>query len=233
MTPILKVITEYCAVYVDDINLSDLQTADAPLYARRMWQYLNAAIPLFTLPAEMGEYLCGTAENPKLTEPRYDSATVTLSEETGTVTLGDEYKGYDICAGRIRRESIIGDVCLTPIAVSYDAETATVSFDTLPAGTVIEFDFYADGNFAETLSGDVMSILGICFQLVWTDRFSTDWLSNVSKVEDKSFTEQNRANKMRADTERLNAIRHKLAGEMRRYEQNLYYKSAVKTKLKI
>ena len=72
-----------------------------------------------------------------------------------------------------------------------------------------------------------MNILGMCFQVVWQDRFNTDWLSMVTKIEDKSFYEQNRANKMKADTERLNQLRQKLYGEMRRYEQNLYQKQTV------
>lgn len=63
----------------------------------------------------------------------------------------------------------------------------------------------------------------MCFQVIWQDRFNTDWLSNVSKTEDRSFFEQNRANKMKADTERLKMLREKLAGEMRRFEQNRYY----------
>ena len=68
-TPILKILTEYCSVYVDDIRLRELAQTDAPLYARKMWQYLRAAVPLFTLPEGMQEYLLGTQEHPNLTEP--------------------------------------------------------------------------------------------------------------------------------------------------------------------
>ena len=57
MTPILKVITEYCSLYVDDIRLNDLASTDMPLYARRMYQYLKAGLPLFSIPTEMQEYL--------------------------------------------------------------------------------------------------------------------------------------------------------------------------------
>ena len=48
----------------------------------------------------------------------------------------------------------------------------------------------------------------------------------VSKIDDRSFTEQNRANKVRADTERLIAIRTKRAEAMRRYENNLAFRKA-------
>ena len=85
-------------------------------------------------------------------------------------------------------------------------------------------DFYKDGYFTETLSPEIMNILGMCFQEVWQTRFNNDWLSNVSKVEDKSFNEQNRANKMKADTERLREIRTIRAEAMRRLEQNSAYR---------
>ena len=41
-TPILKVISEYCNIYVDDINLEKLAVEDMPLYARRIWGYFKA-----------------------------------------------------------------------------------------------------------------------------------------------------------------------------------------------
>ena len=50
MTQILKVITEYCSLYVDDVRLSDLAATNMPLYARRMYQYFKPAISLFTIP---------------------------------------------------------------------------------------------------------------------------------------------------------------------------------------
>ena len=37
MTSILKVLTEYCEKYVDDIRLQELLQTDTPLYARKMW----------------------------------------------------------------------------------------------------------------------------------------------------------------------------------------------------
>ena len=234
MTPVLKVLTEYCSIYVDDINLSDLASDDPALYGRRMWEYLRVAIPLFQIPPEMQEYLLGTETNPKLTVPTYDSTTITLSGDSDSVDLGADYKGYDICSCRVRSVNRAGDVILTPIESSYDAETAIVTFSTtIAGGTVLDFDLYTDGKFIEDLTPSIMNILGICFQCVWQDRFNTDWLSIVSKVDDKSFSEQNRANKMRADTERLNQVRRKLAEEMRRFSQNLYYKQIVNNKIEI
>lgn len=235
MTPILKVITEYCSLYVDDIRLSDLASTDMPLYARRMYQYLKAGLPLFSIPTEMQEYLLGTESNPKFTEPKFDSTIYTVTEDYNTqfeINLGQDYVGYELCACRVRTIDKTRDVILTPIPVDYNSETGTVTINAtadylILNGTVFDFDFYTDGYFSETLTPSIMNILGMCFQVVWQDRFNTDWLSMVTKIEDKSFYEQNRANKMKADTERLYQLRQKLYGEMRRYEQNLYQKQTV------
>lgn len=233
-TPILKLLTEYCSVYVDDVRLSELVETDPPLYARRMWGYMLPAIPLFNLPAEMPAYLMGDAATPKLIPPRYADTSYTLSadiEGETVISLGADYAGYELCGCRLREENAVtGAVALTPLAVDYNSETGDVAVfvgETVSSGRTLEFDFYTDGYFVEDLSADVLNILSLCFAVVWQTRFNNDWLSNVSKVEDKSFSEQNRANKMNADTARLNQLRADLAAEMRRYEQNVYYRSAV------
>lgn len=233
-TPILKLITEYCAVYVDDVRLNELLDSDQPLYARRMWGYLLPAIPLFNLPAEMPMYLVGDTATPKLIPPQYADTTYTVTEDIESKTvlsLGAEYAGYELCGCRLRQENAVtGTVALTPLAVDYDGESGDVTVaatEPIPSGSKLEFDFYTDGYFVEDLSRDVLNILGLCFAVVWQTRFNNDWLSNVSKVEDKSFSEQNRANKMNADTARLKELRADLAAEMRRYEQNIYYRTAV------
>lgn len=240
-TPILKVETEYCAVYVDDIRLSELMATNPPLYARKMWGYFLPAISLFTLPAEMPEYLVGTSQNPKLTEPNFaDYTYVTQTDLTAdtTVTLGDEYKGYELFSANIV-QAANGRIIQTPATnILYDAESGSITINAssdapVAAGTVYYLDFYTDGEFQNTLTPQIMNILGMCFQVVWKDRFNTDWLSDVSKIEDKSFFEQNRANKERADTERHEHLMRKLAGEMRRFEQNTYYKQYVTKKLNI
>lgn len=235
MTPILKVISEYCSIYVDDVRLQELSVTDSPLYARRMWQYFSAAIPLFALPAEMPDFLIGNKEKQNLYEPSYDNTFYTVAETTESdleIDLGSEYAGYELFSCRVREVDALGNVSLIPTTAEYDAETGKV---TIPAsaekpieqGTVFDFDFYTDGYFVNDLTPSIMTILGMCFQVVWQDRFNTDWLSMVTKIEDKSFYEQNRANKQNADTARLVMLREKLAGEMRRFEQNQYYKQTI------
>lgn len=235
MTNILQVITEYCSIYVDDIRLSDLAQTNPPLYARRMWAYFKPAISLFNLPVSMPEYLIGTPDAPMLTEPAYASNIYTTTEEYNsvfTVQLGAEYANYELFNCALKTYDNLNNVIYTPVSAVYNKEDGSVEItppaDTsYPAGSLFDMDFYTDGSFQNTLSAQIMNILGMCFQVVWQDRFNTDWLSMVSKVEDRSFYEQNRANKVRADTERLEMLRRKLAGEMRRYEQNLYFKKTI------
>lgn len=255
MTPILKVITEYCAVYVDDINLQALAEEDTPLYARRMWGYFRPSIPLFNLPAEMPIYLMGTPENPKLTEPIYGSFQYTTMDELTSdyvLPLDANGKGYQLFCCRLREYDDFDNVVMQSLGetvtevkkdednkdyyiitiggfVTYNSKDGTVTFkatpdNPIPKGTIFDMDFYKDGYFTETLSPEIMNILGMCFQIVWQTRFMNDWLSNVSKVEDKSFYEQNRANKIKADNERLNVLKVNLAEAMRRLEQNLAHR---------
>lgn len=241
MTKLLHVMSSYCAMYVDDIRLSNLAVSNPPLYARRMSQYMIPAIGLFTLPAQMQIYLLGTEEDPHFIEPKYDSFSYTVTQDQTSeivVSLGENYTGYELFSCAIRQTDETGDIDDIPVAAAYDEETGTVTIPAsvsspIPAGTVLEMDFYTDGEFTETLSVQIQNILGLCFQVVWQERFNTDWLSMVSKAEDKSFYEQNRANKMRADTERLDMLRRKLAGEMRRLEQNTYYNTVIRQEVSL
>ena len=232
MTPILQLATEYCAQYVNDINLQEKAQEDMPLYARIMWGLIKASIPLFVIPRNIQQYLVGTSENPNLIEPTFDSVTKTVVQLLNTdtvVPLGEQYANYELFCCRQRVTDNFGNVyyVLAP-NVTYDETTGNITIaaseeNPIPAGTVYEIDFYTDGYFKNTLSNEQMLILGYCFQVIWQTRFNNDLISNISKIEDKSFTEQNRANKMNADTNRLDSIRRQLAEQMRSYEQNLAY----------
>ena len=235
MTPFLKVITEYCAVIVNDQRLIELAQEDMPLYARRMWGYLQAAIPLFTLPAEMQNYLLGTEENPNATMPKYDSVIKTviaeLTQDT-VVELGADFADYELFCCRERCYDEFGNVYYYPAPnVDYNAENGTITIHAtaespVPQGTQYEIDFYTDGYFFHTLTPEQMDILGSCFEVVWWKNFINDYISNVPMIEDRSFTVQNKANKMNADTTRYKEAESKKNDKMRRYEQNLYQRKS-------
>lgn len=233
MTPILKVISEYCIKYVDDDNYKSKAQKDKPLYAWQMWGILNSAIPLFTIPRDMQLYLVGTPEHPNITEPKFDSTIYTTQTEltdSTVIPLGEDFIGYELFCAQIRQVDDFGDVSYQPASnVTYNAETGELTIAAtadapVAAGTVYEMDFYTDGSFTNTLTNEQMMILGYCFQVIWQTNFNNNWLSNVPKIEDRSFTEQNRANKMNADTARNDSIRRQLAEQMRSYEQSLAFR---------
>lgn len=234
-TPILKVMTEYCYPFIDDDNYKRMLEDDSPLFANTVWSLFRVAIPLFTLPQEMPKYLLGTPQEPNITEPKFNSHMYTTAEEHTsefTIQLSDDYKDYELFCCRVRTVDAFGNIILSRTDIAtYDPENATVTFvatadNPIPKGVSFDMDFYTDGYFHNDLSAEMMTILGYCFQVVWQTRFNNNWLSNIPKIEDRSFTEQNRANKMNADTERLRQIRTQLAQEMRRFSQNCYYRKA-------
>lgn len=235
-TPILKVITQYCAILIDDINLADLAREDMPLYARRMWAYFQAAIPNFTTPSSVLPYLLGTPDSPKLIEPIYGSFQYITEEELTedkVITMGKDGKGHDLFCCRIETIGKFDRIIMVSTNIAkYDSENGTVTLSAsidnpIPKGTIFNMDFYTDGYFKEDLSVDIMRILGLCFQVIWQTRFNNDWLSNVSKVEDRSFSEQNRANKERSDDERLDRYKNALNTAMRTFERNLAIKKTL------
>lgn len=236
MTPILKVLTQYCDQYVDDVRLQEKASANKPVYAWTMWNYLLPQMALFTLPATMPEYLFGTESDPKLVEPKFDGYRYTVdAEQTSafSISLGVQFQGYELFGATLNIAKNGQLYSSQPLSnASYDADNGTVTItatadNPIPQGAVIDFSFYTDGYFVNDLSPQVMSILGICFEYGWTLRFENDWLSNVSKVEDNSFYEQNRANRLKAGDARLSRIKTDLAEAMRRLEQNVYYRDRI------
>lgn len=230
-TPILQVITQYCEGYCDDIRMQSLRETNPALYLRQMWFFLRIAVSLFNIPAEMPRYLMGTEDEPKLTEPVFADTVFTLdddSEDTVVLALGGEYAGFELASCRQRVIEQDGRAEYYAADFSYDAQTGDITVNgAYPAGTVFEMDFATDGAFENTLTPEMMDILGTGFGLAWRERFNADWLSIVSKVEDKSFKEQTRSSDKRANTEQIEAMRVSFAGKMRRFSQNLYYKNFV------
>lgn len=236
MTPILEVITNYCAPLIKDVRLQEMAADNKPQYAWTMWNYLRPQMSKFTHPYEITDYLFGSKENPNLIEPNFDSARHTLSNEITAdyeVDLGADFIGFELFSAHII--SVKGQNVISTSATAicnYDSTTGIVTIKATPEqpiakGTTLDFDFYTDGHFVNDLSDDIMGILGICFEYGWWVAFENDWLSYVPKVEDKSFFEQNRANRMNAGTSRCDQILRKLAGAQREYDTKLHAKAVL------
>lgn len=234
-TPVLKVMTQYCGVYVDDIRLQELAQTNPPLYARRMYNYFLPAISLFNQPASMQEYFFGTAEEPNFTDPQIENTSYIVEDAEQSdfiVPLGASYAGYDLCACQVKTYDALDNAILTPIPITYDQTTGNVTVHATQQNkvlqdSVLEFDFYTDGSFSKDLTPEIMNLLGMCFKVVWQNRFNTNWLSIVPKVEDRSFFEQNRANKMNADSNKLQNDVRWLNEELQKFENNLYIRQIV------
>lgn len=218
--------TAYCEHSIDDENLIELKTADAPLYSYKMYGYLRMAIPFITLPAELQSYLIDD-----FIEPMFNSAVSTVDTDKTSnfvVALGTEYKDYEISSCRMKLVDYFGNVTFVPIDHQYINSIGNVVVtaseeNPIPAGSVLTFDFYKDGSFAHDLTPEVMSIIATAFELAWNIRFSENWLDRKPKIDDKSFSTQNIANKQNSDTARIEEIKRRLAGQMRRFEQNKWY----------
>lgn len=94
-----------------------------PVFYRRMWNYMQAAIPLFNKPPVMMTRLR------KMTEPEYSDVLFTVSEvsEDSTVTIETGITEMDLCSAGIVTEDEFGNPQYLPLTVdSYDAETGTV-----------------------------------------------------------------------------------------------------------
>lgn len=214
------VITRYTSI--NDQRLEDTARTIPALYYATMAGYMALAIPRFTNPPSMQEYLVGK-EADMLAE-EYVSPT----EQTGGAVIAAGRQGYDICSAVIVSEDDAGNPVFTPVDVEYDSEAGTVTYvGALAEGERITMYFYADGEFENALTPEIMRILGLCIQLAWECRYVADWLNRTPKVQDKTFTLPNAANQERADTERIKALTESLNDEMRRYEENLAYRNVM------
>lgn len=214
------VITRYTSI--NDQRLDETARTVPALYYATMAGYMTIAIPRFTNPPGMQEYLVGTEAN------RLAEDYISPAEQTGGTVIATGKQGYDICSAVIVADDDMGNPVFTPIDVVYDSVAGTVTYSgDLAEGEKITMYFYADGEFENTLSPEIMRILGLCLQLAWESRYIADWLNRTPKVQDKTFTLPNAANQERADTERIKALTENLNDEMRRYEQNLAYRNTM------
>ena len=230
MTPILKILTEYCDVLVDDDRMTELKQTDFPLWAFKMYGYFRAGLSLLTLPSELLPFLIGD-NGEKLTLPLFGTTTVAVPYgESGEYTVSTEFIGYEYISARTVSRDKYGDVYYVPLTSAYNPETGEITIDvgTVPEdGLTVDIDLYKDGEFSENVSLEIMGIMAKAFQVVWETRFINNWLSNVPKIEDSSFYEQNRANKENADTERYAELKSTLDHALRRLDENNAYRKVV------
>lgn len=196
-----------------------------PVFYRRMWNYMQAAIPLFNKPPVMMTRLR------KMTEPEYSDVLFTVSDvsEDSTVTIETGITEMDLCSAGIVTEDEFGNPQYLPLTVdSYDAETGTVTISgAVAAGDEVDIDFYKSGSFDIELNATECDILAFCIYDVWEHRFDNNALERASKIRDANFTTISEASQTNAGTDRQKEVDSQLFDKLRMYEMNAAYLKTV------
>ena len=196
-----------------------------PVFYRRMWNYMEAAIPLFNKPPTMLLRLRGYEE------PQFSDVLFPVNEEpvNGSITVPTGISDMDICSAGVLTEDEFGDPAYIPLTVdSYNAETGDVVISgPISLGDEIDIDFYRSGSFNIELNATEIDILAFCIYDVWEHRFDNNALERASKIRDASFTTISEASQTAAGTARQSAVDSQLFDKLRMYEQNCAYLKTV------
>lgn len=209
----------------NDLSLEWDMKYRLPVFYRRMWNYMEAAKPLFNRPPQMKCRLKG------YTAPEYSDVLFPVRElnQDGTVTVPTEIIGMDICSAGVVTEDEIGNPAYLPLTIdSYDAETGVVVISgNISYGETIDIDFYKSGSLDAELTDTEKEILAFCVYAVYERRFDNNILERTSKVRDASFTTISEASQTSAGTSRQTAVDAQLYDKLRKFEQDWAYYGTV------
>ena len=208
----------------NDLSLDWDMKNRLPVFYRRMWNYMQAALPLFNKPPIM------LARLHSYTAPEYSDMLFTVSvEPTSPITVETGITGMDICSAGIVTADEFGNPTYMPLTVdSYDAETGDVVISgQISLGDEIDIDFYKSGFLAADLNPTEADILAFCIYDVWEHRFDNNALERASKIRDANFTTISEASQTNAGTDRQKAVDSQLFDKLRMYELNAAYMKTV------
>ena len=218
---------EYAAMtYIkNDLSLDwDLKNR-LPVFYRRMWNYMQAAIPLFNKPPTMLLRLRNYAA------PQYSDVLYTVESEPvdGQITVQTQITDMDICSAGVVMDDEFGNPQYIPLTVeNYNAETGEVLISgDMAEGDEIDIDFYKSGSFAVDLNETECDILAFCIYDVWEHRFDNNALERASKIRDANFTTISEASQTNAGTDRQKEVNSQLFDKLRMYELNCAYLKTV------
>lgn len=196
-----------------------------PVFYRRMWNYMQAAIPLFNKPPTMLLRLRGYEA------PQYSDVLYTVDAEPidGQITVQTEITDMDICSAGVVMDDEFGNPQYIPLTVeNYNAETGEVLISgDMAVGDEIDIDFYKSGSFAVDLNETECDILAFCIYDVWEHRFDNNALERASKIRDANFTTISEASQTNAGTDRQREVDSQLFDKLRMYELNCAYLKTV------
>ncbi len=225
-----EIVTNYGSVFVDDVRMKDkFQNCPAQFFEETFF-YFRAAIPRFNLPLQIVTYLTYSAPFFSFyawAVPATIQSNLTDVAPTTTkpITIHTRQAGYEICSVVIYEQDRFGNPIETPYTDAvYDRLIGDVTFPAgIPEGTQFRMYFATDGYFDNKITDEMKRLLGLAFQLVWENRFSSDWLSRAAKITDKSFAPPNEANWTREQEEKRRGLEATFNDELWRYEQNCNY----------
>ena len=196
-----------------------------PVFYRRMWNYMQAAIPLFNKPPTMLLRLRGY-EAPQYSDVLY---TVDAEPVDGQITVQTQITDMDICSAGVVMDDEFGNPQYIPLTVeNYNAETGEVLISgDMAVGDEIDIDFYKSGSFAVDLNETECDILAFCIYDVWEHRFDNNALERASKIRDANFTTISEASQTNAGTDRQREVDSQLFDKLRMYELNCAYLKTV------
>ena len=196
-----------------------------PVFYRRMWNYMQAAIPLFNKPPTMLLRLRNYEP------PQYSDVLYHIEEEPTEmqIEVSTGITDMDICSAGVVMDDEFGNPMYVPLAVeNYNAETGVVIISgDMTLGDEIDIDFYKSGAFAIDLNETECDILAFCIYDVWEHRFDNNALERASKIRDANFTTISEASQTAAGTARQAAVDSQLFDKLRMYEMNCAYLKTV------
>ena len=196
-----------------------------PVFYRRMWNYMQAAIPLFNKPPTMLLRL----RNYEV--PQYSDVLYHIEEEPTEmqIEVSTGITDMDICSAGVVMDDEFGNPMYVPLTVeNYNAETGAVLISgDMTLGDEIDIDFYKSGAFAIDLNETECDILAFCIYDVWEHRFDNNALERALKIRDANFTTISEASQTAAGTARQAAVDSQLFDKLRMYEMNCAYLKTV------
>lgn len=208
------------AVDTDDIRWKTELSQNPALFLREKSLYVISAVPRFNRPPELSAYLTYTA-------PSYDDYDYTATAaETSPITIQTGKTGYELCSAGLSGINQYGNAYYTPISNTYDATTGNVTISTdLSVGQTVQFDFYTDGSFTNSLTDWQKRILGLCITESWYMNLASNFLNIQLKIQDSSFPVKSENENIRTLSERIKIIRRNISDEIQAYEQACQYQS--------
>lgn len=221
-----EIITNYAMTNIDDVRLQEDAANDPAAFFRRMSLYMENAIPLFSLPVQMREYLRDGLVAPSYDDMYWDSTAESTAQSTVVET---DKTGYELFSCAIVEQDVTGGMSVTPYnGAAYDPETGRVTFPPQDgAGIHYSLDFYTDGEFGHELTMEQKRILGLCVASVWDERFFRNWLNDQMKIKDASFETVNEGTYMKEGAAKQEKNRARLMDEMHKYEQDCAFLNTV------